>query len=201
MRASGFPIIYPTIMSIIIFGGSLEFIAVEMLLSPFAPVSVFMMALLIQARHLFYGLSMLEKYKKTGFKKLYLVYGLCDESFSINYTANIPEGVDKSWFYFFVTILNQSYWVIGATTGALIGSLFKFEIKGISFVMTAMFVVIFLDQWMKEKIHISAFIGIGASLVCLLIFGPNSFMLPTMIVILAILAIFKKPFSRLEVEK
>lgn len=201
MRASGFPIIYPTIMSIIIFGGSLEFVAVEMLLSPFAPVSVFMMALLIQARHLFYGLSMLEKYKKTGFKKLYLVYGLCDESFSINYTANIPEDVDKSWFYFFVTILNQSYWVIGATTGALIGSLFKFEIKGISFVMTAMFVVIFLDQWMKEKIHISAFIGIGASLVCLLIFGPNSFMLPTMIVILAILAIFKKPFSRLEVEK
>ncbi len=201
MRASGFPIIYPTIMSIIIFGGSLEFVAVEMLLSPFAPVSVFMMALLIQARHLFYGLSMLEKYKKTGFKKLYLVYGLCDESFSINYTANIPEGVDKSWFYFFVTILNQSYWVIGATTGALIGSLFKFEIKGISFVMTAMFVVIFLDQWMKEKIHISAFIGIGASLICLLIFGPNSFMLPTMIVILAILAIFKKPFSRLEVEK
>lgn len=201
MRASGFPIIYPTIMSIIIFGGSLEFVAVEMLLSPFAPVSVFMMALLIQARHLFYGLSMLEKYKKTGFKKLYLVYGLCDESFSINYTANIPEGVDKSWFYFFVTILNQSYWVIGATTGALIGSLFKFEIKGISFVMTAMFVVIFLDQWMKEKIHISAFIGIGASLVCLLIFGPNSFMLPTMIVILALLAIFKKPFSRLEVEQ
>lgn len=201
MRASGFPIIYPTIMSIIIFGGSLEFVAVEMLLSPFAPVSVFMMALLIQARHLFYGLSMLEKYKKTGFKKLYLVYGLCDESFSINYTANIPEDVDKSWFYFFVTILNQSYWVIGATTGALIGSLFKFEIKGISFVMTAMFVVIFLDQWMKEKIHISAFIGIGASLICLLIFGPNSFMLPTMIVILAILAIFKKPFSRLEVEK
>lgn len=201
MRASGFPIIYPTIMSIIIFGGSLEFVAVEMLLSPFAPVSVFMMALLIQARHLFYGLSMLEKYKKTGFKKLYLVYGLCDESFSINYTANIPEGVDKSWFYFFVTMLNQSYWVIGATTGALIGSLFKFEIKGISFVMTAMFVVIFLDQWMKEKIHISAFIGIGASLICLLIFGPNSFMLPTMIVILAILAIFKKPFSRLEVEK
>lgn len=201
MRASGFPIIYPTIMSIIIFGGSLEFVAVEMLLSPFAPVSVFMMALLIQARHLFYGLSMLEKYKNTGFKKLYLVYGLCDESFSINYTANIPEDVDKSWFYFFVTILNQSYWVIGATTGALIGSLFKFEIKGISFVMTAMFVVIFLDQWMKEKIHISAFIGIGASLICLLIFGPNSFMLPTMIVILAILAIFKKPFSRLEVEK
>lgn len=201
MRASGFPIIYPTIMSIIIFGGSLEFVAVEMLLSPFAPVSVFMMALLIQARHLFYGLSMLEKYKNTGFKKLYLVYGLCDESFSINYTANIPDDVDKSWFYFFVTILNQSYWVIGATTGALIGSLFKFEIKGISFVMTAMFVVIFLDQWMKEKIHISAFIGIGASLICLLIFGPNSFMLPTMIVILAILAIFKKPFSRLEVEK
>lgn len=200
MKASGFPFIYPLIMSTVIFGGSLEFVAVEMLLSPFAPVSVFVMALLIQARHLFYGLSMLEKYKKLGIKKLYLVFALCDESFSINYTADIPEDVDKGWFYFFVSLLNQSYWIAGATTGALIGSILHIDIKGISFVMTAMFVVIFLDQWMKEKVHISAFIGIGASFICLLIFGPDSFMLPTMIAILAILAIFKKPLSKLEAE-
>lgn len=201
MRASGFSFFYPIFMSMVIFGGSLEFVAVEMLLSPFAPISVFMMALLIQARHLFYGLSMLEKYKNMGLKKLYLIFGLCDESFSINYTASIPEDVDKGWFMFWVTLLNQMYWVMGATIGALIGSLIKFEIKGISFVMTAMFVVIFLDQWMKEKIHISAFIGLGASLICLIIFGPDSFMLPTMIAILATLAIFKKPLSKLEVEK
>lgn len=201
MKASGFSFIYPLIMSTVIYGGSLEFVAVEMLLSPFAPLSVFIMALLIQARHLFYGLSMLEKYKKTGIKKLYLIFALCDESFSINYTAQIPEDVDKGWFMFFVTLLNQLYWVTGATTGALLGSLFHIELKGISFVMTAMFVVIFLDQWMKEKIHISAFIGLGASLICLIIFGPDSFMLPTMIAILATLAIFKKPLSKLEVEK
>ncbi|MDE7293360.1 MAG: AzlC family ABC transporter permease, partial [Oscillospiraceae bacterium] len=94
MNVSGFSFVYPMIMSLIIFGGSLEFVAVEMLLSPFAPLQVFIMALLIQARHLFYGLSMLDKYKGMGWKKFYLIFGLCDETFSINYTAEIPENID-----------------------------------------------------------------------------------------------------------
>ena len=98
-----FPFYYPMLMSMLIFGGSLEFVAVEMLLSPFAPLQVFIMALLIQARHLFYGLSMLEKYKGMGWKKFFLIFGMCDETFSINYTAEAPEGVDKGWFLFFIT--------------------------------------------------------------------------------------------------
>ena len=103
MNTSVFPFYYPMLMSMLIFGGSLEFVAVEMLLGPFAPLQVFIMALLIQARHLFYGLSMLGKYKGMGWKKFFLIFGMCDETFSINYTAKAPEGVDKGWFLFFIT--------------------------------------------------------------------------------------------------
>lgn len=103
MNTSGFPFYCPMLMSMLIFRGSLEFIAVEMLLGPFAPLQVFIMALLIQARHLFYGLSMLEKYKGMGWKKFFLIFGMRDETFSINYTAEAPEGVDKGWFLFFIT--------------------------------------------------------------------------------------------------
>ena len=156
MKVSGFSFVYPMLMSLLIFGGSLEFITVEMLLSPFAPLQVFIMALLIQARHLFYGISMLEKFKGMGWKKFFLIFGMCDETFSVNYTAEIPEDVDKGWFMLWVTFLNQFYWVSAATTGGLIGSLLKFDTTGISFVMTAMFVVIFLEQWMKEKNHVSS---------------------------------------------
>jgi 4-azaleucine resistance transporter AzlC len=201
MNVSGFPFIYPLVMSIVIFGGSLEFVAVEMLLSPFAPVQTLIMTLLIQARHLFYGLSMLDKFKDMGWKKYYLIYGMCDETFSINYTAKIPDGVDKGWFMFFVTLLNQIYWVTGATIGGLIGSLIHFDTNGISFVMTAMFVVIFMEQWLKEKHHISAYIGLGASLACLILFGADSFMIPTMIMIILLLAVFRKPLEKMGVNE
>lgn len=192
MHVAGFSFVYPMLMSLLIFGGSLEFVAVEMLLSPFAPVQVFIMTLLIQARHLFYGISMLDKYKGMGWKKGYLIFGMCDETFSVNYTSEIPEDVDCGWFYFFVTLLNQFYWVASATIGGIIGSLLKFNTSGISFVMTAMFVVIFLDQWMKEKIHVSSMIGILVSLVCLILFGADSFMIPTMILIVLLLTVLRK---------
>lgn len=161
MNANGFP--YPMLMSLLIYGGSLEFVAVEMLLSSFAPMQVFIMALLIQARHIFYGISMLDRFKGMGWKKFYLIFGMCDETFSVNYTADIPEDVDRGWFMFFVTLLNQLYWVSGATVGGLVGSLLRFDTTGISFVMTAMFVVIFLEQWLKEDNHISSLVGVAAA--------------------------------------
>ena len=163
MNANGFPFVYPMLMSLLIYGGSLEFVAVEMLLSSFAPMQVFIMALLIQARHIFYGISMLDRFKGMGWKKFYLIFGMCDEIFSVNYTADIPEDVDRGWFMFFVTLLNQLYWVSGATVGGLVGSLLRFDTTGISFVMTAMFVVIFLEQWLKEDNHISSLVGVAAA--------------------------------------
>ena len=195
MNVSGFSFWYPMAMSAIIYGGSLEFIAVSMLLSPFAPVQTFLMTLMIQARHLFYGISMLDKYKHLGAKKFYIIYAMCDETFSVNYTAKIPDGVDRGWFYFFVSLLNQIYWVSGATIGGLLGSLIHFDTTGLDFVMTAMFVVIFMEQWMKEKHHFSELIGLIAAVGCLLIFGADNFMIPTMICILAALSFLKKPIE------
>lgn len=199
MNAAGFSFLYPMFMSLLIYGGSLEFVAVEMLLSPFAPLQVFIMSILIQARHLFYGISILDKFKGLGWKKFYLIFGMCDESFSINYTADIPEDVDPGWFMFFVTLLNQIYWVVSATAGGLIGSLLKFDTSGISFVMTAMFVVIFLEQWLKEKNHTSSLIGILVSIICLIFFGADSFMIPTMIGIIAILTLLQNKLKKTEV--
>ena len=196
MNASGFSFWYPLVMSITIFGGSLEFVAVSMLLSRFAPAQTFIMALMIQARHLFYGISMLDKFKGMGWKRFYLIFGMCDESFSINYTARIPEDVDKGWFMFFVTLLNQLYWVTGSTIGGLLGGLITFDTQGIEFVMTAMFVVIFLEQWLKEKRHFTAYIGLVAGVACLLIFGADHFLVPTMACILALLTFLRRPIER-----
>lgn len=199
MNASGFSFVYPLCMSLLIYGGSLEFVAVEMLLSPFAPLQTFIMALLIQARHLFYGLSMLDKFKGLGWKKYYLIFGMCDETFSINCSADIPEDVDRGWFYFWVTLLNQFYWSAAATTGGIVGSLLKIDTSGISFVMTSMFVVIFLEQWLKEKEHSASLIGLTVSVLCLIVFGPDSFMVPTMVLIVGLLTLLRKPLEKKEV--
>ena len=199
MNASGFSFVYPLCMSLLIYGGSLEFVAVEMLLSPFAPLQTFIMALLIQARHLFYGLSMLDKFKGLGWKKYYLIFGMCDETFSVNCSADIPEDVDRGWFYFWITLLNQFYWSAAATTGGIVGSLLKIDTSGISFVMTAMFVVIFLEQWLKEKEHSASLIGLAVSVLCLVVFGTDSFMVPTMVLIVGLLALLRKPLEKKEV--
>lgn len=196
MNVSGFSFWYPLLMSITIFSGSLEFVAVSMLLAPFAPLQTFIMALMVQARHLFYGISMLDKYKNMGWKKIYLIFAMCDESFSINYTADIPEDVDRGWFYFWVSLLNQSYWVSGALVGGLAGSYLNFNTEGLDFVMTAMFVVIFMEQWMKQKKHLNGLIGIGCTALCLYLFGSTSFMVPAMIMILAILLVFRGPLEK-----
>jgi 4-azaleucine resistance transporter AzlC len=196
MNVSGFSFIYPMIMSMTIFGGSLEFVAVSMLLAPFAPVQTFVMTLMIQARHLFYGISMLDKFKGLGWKKFYLIFGMCDETFSINYTAAIPPSVDKGWFMFFVTLLNQCYWVFGATLGGILGSYITFDTTGLDFVMTAMFVVIFMEQWIKEKKHYTAIIGIASAVLCRILFDADNFMIPTMLCILACLTAFRKPIEK-----
>lgn len=197
MNVSGFSFLYPLFMSLLVFAGSVEFVAVSMLLGAFDPVQALLMTIMINARHLFYGISMLDKYRGVDKKKKpYLIFGLCDETFSINYTAVIPEGIDRGWFYFFVTLLNQMYWVGGATLGGLFGSVIPFETEGLDFVMTALFVVIFLDQWMKEKNHFSSLTGLAVSLICLLIFGSDHFMIPAMISILLLLTLLQKPLGK-----
>jgi len=191
MNQSGFKFYYPMFMSFIIFAGSVEFATVSWLLGSFDPVNIFFLTLMINARHLFYGLSMLEKYNIPGWKKLYLIYGMCDESFSINATVDVPKDIDKGLFMFFVTILNQIYWVAGATIGGIFGSFIPFDTKGLEFVMTALFVVIFLENWLKEKDHSASVIGLFISFICLMIFKGTNFIIPSMIIILSILTLLR----------
>ncbi len=201
MKVSGFPIWLSVLMSTLVFAGSMQFVAVNILLSAFNPVSAFMMTLMINARHIFYGISMLDKYKDTGAKKPYLIFGMCDESFSINCSAEIPDYVDKHWFMFFVTLLDQIYWVAGTVIGAVFGSFITFDTTGLDFVMTAMFVVIFLEQLLKEKSHILSLAGLVISVVSLVIFGADSFIIPAMLAILAALTLLRKQVESKEAEE
>lgn len=191
MNQSGFKFYYPMFMSFIIFAGSVEFATVSWLLGSFDLGNIFFLTLMINARHLFYGLSMLEKYNIPGWKKLYLIYGMCDESFSINATVDVPKDIDKGLFMFFVTMLNQIYWVAGATIGGIFGSFIPFDTKGLEFVMTALFVVIFLENWLKEKDHSASVIGLFISFICLTIFKGTNFIIPSMIIILSVLTLLR----------
>ena len=196
MRSKGFSVGYPLFMSMFIFAGSMEFVTVNLLLSAFHPLSAFLLALMVNARHLFYGISMLDKYEHTGWKKFYLIYGMCDESFSINCTVTPPEDVDKGWFMVFVTLLNQCYRVAGETLGGILGSFIPFNTQGIDFVMTALFAAIFIDQWKSQKNHLPALVGLAVPAVCLIIFGPDQFILPSMALILTVLSLLKKPLNK-----
>ncbi|MDQ8739140.1 azaleucine resistance protein AzlC [Paenibacillus sp. LHD-38] len=196
MNVSGLNAVYAILMSLLIFAGSMEFVAVNLLLGTFNPLGALMLSLMVNARHLFYGISMLEKYKGTGMKKVYLIFGLCDESFSINYTAEIPQKVDKGWYMFFVTLLNHFYWVLGAAIGGIFGSLVQVNMEGLEFVMTALFVVIFIEQWMKETKHHSAILGLVVSLLFLIVFDSRNFILPAMISILFLLTLMRKQLER-----
>lgn len=191
MNVSGFSFWYPMLMSLTIFAGSIEFVTVNLLLGAFNPIQALAVTLMINARHLFYGISMLDRYRGTGWKKPYLIFGMCDESFSINCSAQIPEGVDRGWFMFFVTLFNHLYWFTGSTLGGIFGSFLSFNTKGLDFVMTAMFVVIFLENWLNEQEHTSSLLGLGISLICLLAFGAERFLIPAMLGILAVLTLLR----------
>lgn len=200
MRTSGFSFVYPMITSLLIYTGSMEFLMVRILASSFNPASAFATAIMVGARHIFYGISMLEKYNNTGKKKFYLIYTTSDETFAVNYSTEIPADIDKGWFCFWVSFLDQMYWFAGATIGGLLGGVITFNTEGLDFVMTAMFIVILMDQWCRDgtalktilRDHVSELTGIFGSIICLALFGPDQFIIPTMIVILAALAFMKR---------
>ena len=188
MKALGFGFLYPTLMALLIYAGSVEFIAAGALIAPFSPISVLLITLMISARQIFYGISMLEKYGiQIGKKRWYLITTLVDESFSLNYMAKIPPHLDKGWYMFFVSLYLHIYWVLGAAMGNLFGTVLPFNLKGVEFSMTALFLVIFAENWLKEKSHESSLLGLGIALVFLLIIGKEYFLIPTLIGIWLIL--------------
>ncbi|BBF05311.1 TPA: azaleucine resistance protein AzlC [Haemophilus influenzae] len=188
MKALGFGFLYPTLMALLIYAGSVEFIAADALIAPFSPISVLLITLMISARQIFYGISMLEKYGiHIGKKRWYLITTLVDESFSLNYMAKIPPQLDKGWYMFFVSLYLHIYWVFGAVMGNLFGTVLPFNLKGVGFSMTALFLVIFAENWLKEKSHESSLLGLGIAFAFLLIIGKEYFLIPTLISIWLIL--------------
>jgi 4-azaleucine resistance transporter AzlC len=191
MDSKGFSLFWILFASIFIFAGSMQFVSVALLAAGFDPLGAFLMTLAVNARHIFYSISMLKNYRGIGRLKPYLIFSLTDETFSILCSAKVPEGIEPKWFYFFVSTLDHLYWITGSLIGGILGSLLNLNTKGIDFVLTAMFVVNFINQWNSTKNHLPAIIGVISAIICRLLFGPSDFIIPTMIMILLIITIFK----------
>ena len=180
MVSGGFSPLWALLMSVCIYAGSMQFVAVDLLAGPFAPLTAALMTLMVNARHMVYGLSMLERFKICGKLKPYMMFSLSDETYSLLCSAKPPEGMDKKWFMFFIALMDQLYWIAGTAIGALAGSLISFDSTGIDFAMTALFIVIFVEQWESTKDHIPAILGLAVTLLCLVIFGPDWFIIAAM---------------------
>jgi 4-azaleucine resistance transporter AzlC len=196
MDSKGFSIIWTLIASVFVYAGSMQFVAVALLAAGFDPLGAFLMTLMVNARHLFYGISMLNKYRGLGKLKPYLIFTLTDETFSIICSAEPPEGADHKWFLFFISFLDHMYWIAGSLIGGILGSMIHFNTKGIDFVLTALFVVILINQWKSAKNHLPAIVGICSALLCRILFGSSNFILPSMILILCSVTLLKGPMER-----
>ena len=192
MNSHGFGVLWVLGMSLFIFAGSMQFVAVDLISG--APVSLFTVALttvMVNARHIFYGISMLERYKNAGAKLPYLIFALTDETYSLVCNGYKGNPAHEHDYYFFVSLFNQCWWVTGSLLGSLLGELLPFTIKGIDFALTALFVTVFCDQWIHSDSHFAAIAGVLASILCIIIFGADGFLIPTMILILVILSVAK----------
>lgn len=191
MKAKGFDTWLALFMSMAAYCGSMQYAAINLFLAPFNPIYAFILTLMVNSRIAFYGISLVSKYKNTGILKPFLIFSLSDETFSILCSANIPENINKNAFLFFVSFINYSYWAIGTLLGCLIGSFITFNTKGLDFVLTALFVVIFIEQWLNSKDHRGAVIGLICS-VPILIFKTNIFIILAMILIFISISILYK---------
>ncbi|WEV73003.1 AzlC family ABC transporter permease [Bifidobacterium sp. ESL0790] len=195
MYSKGFPFIYPALMAASIFAGSMEFVLVDLLVSAFNPFAAFILTLMVNGRHFFYGLSMLGPYRNMGWKKPFLIFWMCDETFAINSSMKVPKDIDRGWAYLWVSMFDYSYWVTGAMLGWLIGGILPFSTKGVGFAMVAMFVSILLDQWKASphtfRGHIPVLVGLATSVIALAIFGPQRFMLPALVAMLVIFELLR----------
>ncbi len=188
MQQNGYSVIWAVAMSALIYAGSMQYVAVGLLTSGAGLITAALTTLLVNARHLFYGISMIEKYKGTGKKKPYLIFALTDETFSLVSQRQLPDDMDKHSYCFWVSFLDQCYWVGGTLLGGLVGAVLPVTLVGIDFVLTALFVTIFVEQWLSTKNHVPAIVGVVSTTICLLLFGRDIFLIPAMLLITAILA-------------
>ena len=194
----GYSFLWAILMSTLVYAGSGQYLAVNFFVPGFSFIQAIFLTLMVNIRHVFYGISLLEKFNRFGKKRWYLVFGLTDETYSLLCTTNIPEDVDDEKFLLAITLLNQIYWIIGSAIGGIAGTVIPFDSTGIDFAMTALFVVIFLEQWFQKKNRIPAVIGVVVSFICLQIFGADHFVLPSMLIIIGVLFMSRK---KLETEE
>jgi len=175
-------------MSGFIYAGSMQYLAIDLLAGGATLLTTAVTTLMVNARHLFYGISMIERYQDTGIKKPYLIFSLTDETYSLVCSEELVKGIDNpKTYYFLVSLFNQIYWVIGSVIGSIIGEVIPFNVEGIDFALTALFVTIFVEQWLSCKNHKPALIGIGSSVLSLVLFGAEHFLIPAMIIIVVLL--------------
>ena len=187
METKGYGPLWATLMSAIAFGGSMQFVAITLLTTVFDPIQAFLLSIMVNARHIFYGLSFLDKYKGLGKIRAYLIYTLCDESFSLISTVEPPEHVEKKDFYFWISFLNYSYWVVATALGGLLGKFITFDTTGLDFALTALFVVLFMEQWKKKENRFAGVVGIACAAASLAIFGADRMVIAAMALILLVL--------------
>lgn len=183
----GYNFLWAALMSLLVFAGSGQYLAVNFFVPGFSFIQVIFLTLMVNIRHIFYGVSLLEKFKGMGKRKWYMVFGLTDETYSLLCTTQVPEDVEEDKFLFAIATLDQLYWVAGTIIGSLMGTYIPFNSEGIDFAMTALFVVIFVEQWMERRNRIPEIIGVVCGVVCLSIFGASQFVLPAMLCIIVLL--------------
>lgn len=201
LNSKGYSCWWALLIACTVYCGSMQFVGVELLASGASIITTAIMTFLVNARHLFYGISMVDKYRELGWKKIYPIFTLTDETYSLVCDPNLPPNVDRKTYYLCVSAFNQCYWIVGCFAGALLGSALKFDTTGVDFAMTALFVVIVVEQWEKAKTKIPAIIGAVSALICLLIFGPDNFLIPTMVCIPIGLFALKKHIEKKEAEE
>lgn len=193
LSAKGYSFWWALLMSVTIYAGSMQYVGVNLLAGGASVISTALMTLMVNARHMFYGISMIENYRDMGWRKWYAIFGLTDETYSlVCVEPKLPDNVKRKNYYFLITLMNQCYWITGSLIGALLGNAVSFNSAGIDFSMTALFVTIFVEQWEKNRQHFPALFGLFISLVCLVIFGADQFMVPAMIGISIGLLLFRK---------
>ena len=196
METKGYGPLWSVLMSAVAFGGSMQFVAITLLTAAFDPLQAFLLSVMVNARHIFYGLSLLDKYKGLGKARTFLIYVLCDETFSLVSTLEPPAGVERRDFYFWISLLDYSYWIAGTALGGLMGNLITFDTTGLDFALTALFVVLVLEQWKKRENRPAGLIGIGCAAVSLAIFGADNMVIPAMVLILAVLLGLRSRLAR-----
>ena len=193
----GYSFLWAILMSLLVYAGSGQYLAVNFFVPGISFVQVIFLTFMVNVRHVFYGVSLLERFNKMGKSRWYMIFGLTDETYSLLCTTKVPEGVAESKFMLAMSLMNQSYWVLGSAIGALAGSYLPINSEGIDFAMTALFVVIFVEQWYEKRNRIPEMIGVLVAVICLLVFGADRFVLPAMLIIVLFLFVGRR---KLEVD-